>query len=156
MAGLRFKGGQTDPGGLADFGLVVDKQTTGEGRVGTCDTTLGELAGHCKRDLKAGFLQIVGDVNKTIHKVAVACGAAGEFLKDAIAAKADCFLTGEMRFHDCLTARDAGIAALLPGHYATERPGVEDLAERLTTAFPDCEVAASAVERDPLRAYTFA
>ena len=128
----------------------------GEGRIGNCDTTLGELAGLCKRELKAGILQMIGDVNMPIRKVAVACGAAGEFLKDAMAAKADCFLTGEMRFHDCLTARDAGIAVLLPGHYATERPAVEDVAERLAKAFPDCEVAASAVERDPLAAYTFA
>jgi dinuclear metal center YbgI/SA1388 family protein len=128
----------------------------GEGRIGSCDTTLGTLAGRCRRELRAENLQIVGDPSKPIRRVAVACGAAGEFLKDAIAAKADCFLTGEMRFHDCLTARAAGVAVLLPGHYATERPGVEDLARRLAKAFPDCEVAASAVERDPLAAYTHA
>ena len=62
---------------------------------------------------------------------AVACGAAGEFLSDAVRAKADVFLTGEMRFHDYLAARAAGLALVLPGHYATERGGVEDLAERL-------------------------
>ena len=54
-----------------------------------------------------------------------------------------------MRFHDCLTARDAGVGVLLPGHYATERPGVEDLAGRLAEAFA-ATVWASRAERDPL------
>ena len=41
-----------------------------------------------------------------------------------------------MRFHDALAAQAAGIAVVLPGHYATERPGVEDLAGRIGAEFP--------------------
>jgi putative NIF3 family GTP cyclohydrolase 1 type 2 len=62
----------------------------------------------------------------------------------------DVFVTGEMRFHDLLAARARGVAVLLPGHYATERPGVEDLAERLRSAWPVLEVWASAREADPV------
>jgi putative NIF3 family GTP cyclohydrolase 1 type 2 len=59
-------------------------------------------------------------------------------------------LTGEVRFHDCLTAAAQGLALILPGHYATERLGVEGLADRLKARWPELEVWPSRRERDPL------
>lgn len=127
----------------------------GEGRIGELakPLSLNDLVSRVKQELSASGVQVVGESNKPIRRVAVACGAAGEFLNDAIKAGADCFLTGEMRFHDTLAARAAGIAVILPGHYATERPGIEDLAVRLGQSFPTCLVWASRRERDPLAAY---
>jgi dinuclear metal center YbgI/SA1388 family protein len=126
--------------------------TGGEGRVGTlpAPTRLGELAGRVKAALNAGWVQLVGDPAAEVTRLAVACGAAGEFLPDAVKAKADVFLTGEMRFHDCLSAKAAGVGVVLPGHHATERPGVEDLAERLAKEFPGATVWASRRETDPV------
>jgi putative NIF3 family GTP cyclohydrolase 1 type 2 len=40
---------------------------------------------------------------------------------------------------------------LLPGHYATERPGIEELAEKLAADWPGVTVWASRSERDPLQ-----
>ena len=115
----------------------------------TKDRPVVTLAQVAKAKLDAGYLQLVGDPSKPVQRIALACGAAGEYLKNAMKAGADAFLTGEMRFHDCLTARDSGISVLLPGHHATERPGVEDLAARLAEAFP-ATVWASRQERDPI------
>src|SRR5215211_315135 len=88
----------------------------GEGRVGELPAAvaLRELAATVKRELGAGAVQVVGDVGRAVKRVAIACGAAGEFLSDAVRAKADVFLTGEMRFHDYLAAEAAGIALVLP------------------------------------------
>lgn len=124
----------------------------GEGRFGDLPhpLTLSELAACAQRALGASAVQLVGDPARTVRTVALACGAAGEFLSDAIKHKADVFLTGEVRFHDALTARGAGVALVLPGHYATERPAVEDLAAKLGTDFPGVEVWASRDECDPL------
>lgn len=121
----------------------------GEGRVGelAAPTTLGRLARLAKTQLAAACVQVAGDPARPVKRVAVACGAAGEFLPDATRAGADAFLTGEMRFHDCATA---AIGVILPGHYATERPGVEDLAVKLAEAFPDTAVWVSRREHDPL------
>jgi dinuclear metal center YbgI/SA1388 family protein len=126
----------------------------GEGRIGELaePTTLGALAERAKRELSTACVQLVGDSSRVVRTVALACGAAGEFLTDAIKRKADAFLTGEVRFHDALAARGANVGLILPGHYATERPAVEDLAERLRAAFAGTEVWASRVERDPLAA----
>jgi len=80
--------------------------------------------------------------------VAVVCGAGGELLSDAAAAGADVLLTGELRFHDRLAAEARGLAVLLTGHYASERPGVEMLAERLAAEFPSLAVWASRREAE--------
>jgi hypothetical protein len=124
----------------------------GEGRVGELakPATLGELANRAKTELGAASVQVVGDLNRAVKKVAVACGAAGEFLMDSIRAGADLFLTGELRFHDALTARGAGVGVIVPGHYATERPAVEELAAKLASDFPGLSTWPSRVERDPL------
>jgi dinuclear metal center YbgI/SA1388 family protein len=124
----------------------------GEGRFGELaqPVTLGELARRAKDSLGANTVQIVGDPARVVRTVALACGAAGEFLGDAIKRKADVFLTGEVRFHDALAARGANVALILPGHYATERPAVEDLAAKLAADFPGVTAWASRAERDPL------
>lgn len=127
-------------------------KTGGEGRVGELaePLPLTEFAGRVKAACGAAAVQLVGDGNRPVKTVAVACGAAGEFLQDAVRAKADVFVTGEVRFHDCLAAVAAGVALVLPGHYASERPAVEWLAERLAAEFPDLSARASRRERDPL------
>lgn len=122
-----------------------------EGRVGglSSPSNLEQLARQVKSSLRAGAVQIVGDPAAVVHRVAIACGAAGEFLDDAKRAGADAFLTGEMRFHDYLRAREMGIALILPGHYATERPAVETLAELLQAEWPDLVSWPSRRESDP-------
>ena len=126
---------------------------TGEGRVGQLPqpVPLGQLARKVKRLLRAGAVQVVGDPERGVQRVAVACGAAGEFLGDAVRARADVFLTGEMRFHDYLSAEAQGVALLVAGHYATERPAVEWLAELMQKDLPDVQVWASRRETDPVK-----
>ena len=123
-----------------------------EGRFGLlkAPTKLAELAANVKQALAAGAVQIVGGPAREVKTVAIACGAAGEYLADARRCGADVFLTGEMRFHDYLKANDQGIALILPGHYATERPAVEELATKLQSDFPGLTVWASRREGDPV------
>jgi putative NIF3 family GTP cyclohydrolase 1 type 2 len=111
---------------------------------------LEDLAAQVKETLGASCVQIVGEGKRPVRRVAIACGAAGEFLTDARKASADVFLTGEVRFHDCLAAQAQGISLILPGHYATERYGVEMLAEKLQQQFSGVESWASRREQEPL------
>lgn len=124
----------------------------GEGRFGRLarPVSLAELAQAVRSALRVALVQTVGDPTRPVERVGVACGAAGEFLADAVRARADVFLTGEVRFHDCLTAEAQGVGLILPGHYATERCGVEELAAILQTRWAELEVWASRRERDPL------
>ncbi len=124
----------------------------GEGRVGRLPrvTPLAQLARQVKENLHTGAVQLVGDPDRSAERVAIACGAAGEFLPDAVQAGADVFLTGEARFHDYLAAHAQGIGLILPGHYASERIGVEALAERLQAEWPNLDIWPSRRERDPV------
>jgi dinuclear metal center YbgI/SA1388 family protein len=123
----------------------------GEGRLGRLlqPAPLEQFAQAVRASLHAGPVQFVGDVERPVHRVAVVCGAGGEFLKDAVRGKADVLLTGEARFHDYLAAQTAGLALVMPGHYATERCGVEMLAEQLQLRWPELAVWASRRESDP-------
>lgn len=125
---------------------------SGAGRYGDLPhpCTLDELCESSKQLLNVPRLQRVGSPSAIIRRLGVACGAAAEFIPDALAAGCDALLTGEARFHDCLRARDSGLALILPGHYATERPAVETLAELLQTKFTQLTVTASVQEHDPV------
>lgn len=124
----------------------------GAGRFGDLPLpcSLDELCESVKRLLKVRRLQRVGQPQAMIRRLGIACGAAAEFIPDALAAGCDALLTGEARFHDCLRARDSGLALILPGHYATERPAVETLADVLQVQFADVAVLASRRETDPV------
>jgi putative NIF3 family GTP cyclohydrolase 1 type 2 len=111
---------------------------------------LAEFAAFAGRTVGSA-VGMVGDPRRQIQRVAVACGAGDDFLKDAAAAGADVLLTGEARFHRALEAEALGIGLVVAGHYATERLGVEELAEKIALAFPALTVWPSRSERDPLR-----
>lgn len=125
----------------------------GSGRFGDLaePTTLADFVEATKRGLGVENTQFVGDPSRKVQRVGTACGAAAEFMRDAAKAGCDVLLTGEARFHACLEARTLDIGLILPGHYATERPAMENLAEILGRQFPDVDVLASQVESDPIR-----
>ena len=133
--------------------LVPHDQRQGAGRWGWLPEplTLGQLADRVKEFLLIERLQMVGDSERSIRTVAVACGAGGELLNAAREVGCDCMVIGETRFHTCLEAEAAGIGLLLPGHYASERFAVDSLAEALAGQFPELEVWASRREQDPVR-----
>jgi dinuclear metal center YbgI/SA1388 family protein len=125
----------------------------GTGRCGTLDPagTVGDVAKRLKLFLNVEGLQLTGDVDRVVHKVAVACGSAGEFLEDARRLGCDLLVTGETSFHTCLEAEATDVAVLLTGHFASERFAVERLAEVLAERFPEVTVWPSRREKNPLQ-----
>lgn len=142
--------------GLTDvLPLVVhdpQRPEQGAGRYGLLSQPirLADLVQKLKRFLGIAGLHVVGDRNRDVGCIAVACGAAGGFLGPAARVGCDVLVTGETTFHTCLEAEALGMALLLPGHYASERFAVETLAERLTDRFPKLAVWPSRREEDPL------
>jgi len=138
--------------GLVEIQPLVPADDLGAGRCGRLvqAQTLGQVAARLKQFLKIGNVAAVGDLQRPIKRIGIACGSGGELLDAAIAARCDLFLTGEARLHTCYEAEARGIALLLAGHYASERFGVEKLAEILGGQFPSLATWASRDERDPL------
>ncbi|MGC6462990.1 MAG: Nif3-like dinuclear metal center hexameric protein [Pirellulaceae bacterium] len=130
-----------------------DPDHLGAGRWGHLETaaTLDQWVAKLCREFSISGLQIVAAPSATIQTVGIACGAAGSFLDAAISAGCDAFVTGETNFHTCLEAKAQQITLALPGHYASERFAVENLAQRLQETFPNIDVRPSIDETDPLR-----
>lgn len=124
----------------------------GAGRMGILEPPLelSELARKAKDAVRATAVDVAGDPARPCRRIAVGCGAGGEFLPDAAARGCDALVTGEARFHDLLAAQRLGVGLILAGHYATERFAVETLAERIGRQWPRLAVWASRDERDPL------
>jgi dinuclear metal center YbgI/SA1388 family protein len=135
------------------YPLHTPLSARGEGRLGMLprSVSLGELAVSVRSALNTSAVQTVGDLHRLVQRVAIVCGAGGEMLADAVRARADVLLTGEMRFHDYLSTRAQGLTLILPGHYATERCGIEELAVLLREQFADLHVWASIQEADPVQ-----
>lgn len=140
--------------GLVDVQPLVPAAdgVLGAGRYGKLagETRLAELAERVKSLLRIDRAQVVGDLDRPVSTVGVACGSAGEFLAAARELGCDCLLTGEVRFHTALEAEATDIALILAGHFASERFAVEALADVLARQFPNAQVWASVAESDPL------
>lgn len=73
-----------------------------------------------KQTLGIATLRISNPCHTEVQRVAI-CGGAGSFLiSDAIATKADVFLTGDLKYHDFQRAENRIILADI-GHYESER-----------------------------------
>lgn len=135
------------------YPLHVEPRGPGSGRVGRLESavTLKGFAATVGAVLNAPGVQFVGAPERSVARVALACGAGDDFLADAVRAEADVLLTGEARFHKALEAEALGIGLIVAGHHPTERPGVEDLAGLIADEFPALTVWPSRREHDPLR-----
>ena len=87
---------------------------------------------------------------RLIRKVAL-CGGAGAFLlPNAVAAQADAFITGEIRYHDYF-GHEGEILLAEIGHYESEQFTKEIFRERLQAAFPELELRTSSINTNPIK-----
>ncbi len=70
-----------------------------------------------------------------VRRIAIISGGAARYAADAAREGYDAFLTGEASEPSLHLARELGITFVAAGHYATERLGVQALAERLGERF---------------------
>ena len=127
-----------------------EPEAIGLGRIGpVAPTTLGALATRLKPLLGLGYVLVAGKADLPVKRVAVAAGAGGELLGDALRAGADAFLTGELRHHDALGAVAKGRAIIATMHSNSERAAVRAYTARITKALPDVAVRFSDADADP-------
>jgi putative NIF3 family GTP cyclohydrolase 1 type 2 len=75
-----------------------------------------------------------------VSRVAWCSGAAQGLFEQAIALGVDLYLSGEISEPTVHLARESGVAYIAAGHHASERYGVQALAEHLAERFAlDCE-----------------
>ena len=122
----------------------------GLGRIGhVAAVSRRELAARVKAKLGLADLLASGPLDEEATLVAVAAGAGGELLEDAIAAGAQVFVTGEVRHHEALSAARRGVTILATLHSNSERAAVRAYARRLAARLPDVVVESSVADTDP-------
>jgi len=123
----------------------------GLGRIGTLDAPMTAIAflDLVRTVLGADRPALIGDADRSVQHIALSTGAGSDFTELARRAGADLYLTGEVKHHQALLARDYGPVIIDAGHFATERPAVALLAEHLTAEFPGLSVI-RAEETDPI------
>ena len=84
------------------------------------------------------------DTDKLIKKIALGGGACEEYI-DIAMANADCFLTGDMKYHQMLDAKEAGFPVISAGHFETENKPFLMLKDKLEKLFTDVEFIAAPV-----------
>jgi dinuclear metal center YbgI/SA1388 family protein len=89
---------------------------------------LSTLGKRIKESLHLRTIRLTEACNRPIKTVALCAGAGIETLR---AVKADCYLTGEMKHHDILDAKETGTSVILCGHTETERGYLRVLRRRL-------------------------
>ncbi|MDQ3791426.1 MAG: Nif3-like dinuclear metal center hexameric protein, partial [Actinomycetota bacterium] len=119
----------------------------GYGRIGTLPEPmmLDELRDHVAGSL--GFpARLVAGRERRVERVAVLGGSGGSFIREAAAAGAQAYVSGDLDYHDALLAESSGLAAIDAGHAATELPSLKPLARRLAELV-DVPVEVSRVRR---------
>ena len=138
------------------YPLLNNPRELGLGQVGKLAEPV-EFESFCalvRTRLAAPGMRVVGSPNGLLEKagrvtkVAVLGGGGGGEVKAAADAGAEAFVTGDVKHHDGLLAQELGLAVLDAGHYATERPGLDSLAEYLR-AETKVDVHVTALSSDP-------
>lgn len=78
------------------------------------------------------------DTSKVIKKVALGSGACEEYA-DIACENADCFITGDMKYHQMLDAAEKGQCIISAGHFETEYKSFMLLKDTLEQLFADVE-----------------
>lgn len=91
-----------------------------------------------------------GNTDKMILRVAMCGGAGSSLINDALANRADAFITADLKYHNFL---DTGKSILLVdcGHYETEKYSIEILYDLIIKKFPKFAVRFSKTNTNPIK-----
>jgi len=133
------------------YPLANDNPLTGSGMIAEFPEPLGEMEflELVKKTFSASCVKYSPITGRKIRKVAL-CGGSGNFLiGNAMAAQADAFLTGELKYHDFFLA-DKKILLVEAGHYETEQFTKELLVQIVKEKFTTFATRISSIQTNPV------
>ena len=129
-------------------------QHIGAGMVGTFVSPIEEthFLKYLKKQMKTDCIRHTALLRKPIIKAAI-CGGSGSFLlKEAIAAGADVFITGDFKYHQFFDAEEKILIADI-GHYESEQFTSEIFESVLKKKFPTFAILLSNINTNPVKYY---
>lgn len=131
--------------------LENENQETGSGMIGELAEPMDErnFLTYLKERMQLRLIRHTKLLDRKIQKVAI-CGGSGSFLlRNAKAAKADVFITGDFKYHEFFDAEDQIVIADI-GHYESEQFTKDLIYEILSKKFPNIAVHLSEVVTNPV------
>ncbi|MCS4485544.1 Nif3-like dinuclear metal center hexameric protein [Staphylococcus americanisciuri] len=136
-----------------DFIPMQKECHSGLGMIGTLSEamTVEEFINHVKKQLDMPSIRFIGDSEATIKTVALVGGSGIGYESSAAQQGADIFLTGDIKHHDALDAKIAGMNLLDINHYSEHvmKEGLVALLTEWLTNQYDSSIYASTVNTDP-------
>ena len=123
----------------------------GLGIIGELENEIDELEflNSLKEIFSAKCIKYTRLLDKKVKKVAV-CGGSGSFLlKNAIAQKADVFVSGDFKYHQFFDAENKIVIADI-GHFESEQVTKELFYELLTKKFPKFAIRLTEINSNPI------
>lgn len=114
--------------------------------------TVAQIGAEVRSRLKAGPFRLVGKKSGQIRRVAVCAGSGASLIDAAVAARAQLYITGDVKYHEARKAEEAGIRILDVGHFAPEMFGLYQFGKLMEKKLvqEDLKVQLSfAKEKDP-------
>jgi dinuclear metal center YbgI/SA1388 family protein len=138
-------------GPSAKSGPAPEGEKLGLGRIGDLPHPVarGEMLARIKGGLSVSALLVAGPEEGEVRRVAAGAGACGSLVDDALAQRADLYLTGELRHHDALRAARLGMTVVCALHSNSERAILPRIGERIAAALPGLRTEVSVEDRDP-------
>jgi dinuclear metal center YbgI/SA1388 family protein len=134
--------------------LENENHTIGAGMVGELESAMPakDFLKYLKENMETSCIRHTVLHQETIKTVAV-CGGAGSFLlKNAIAAGADVFVTGDYKYHQFFDAENKIVIADI-GHYESEHFTIEIFSEILKEKFPNFALLFTKTNTNPVNYY---
>lgn len=97
--------------------------------------SIENFAEKVKKNLRAKNIRIIKSGENFIKKVGICSGAGSEFILKAKFYGAECFVTGDVKYHEAQNAYENKIHVIDAGHFFTENLIVEALAKKLDEEF---------------------
>ena len=135
------------------FKLHNPQSKFGLGKIGKLNKPMQiqQIIERIKKHTGTGAIGIVGKENRLVKTAAVCAGSCGKIINAVIAAKADLYLTGELKHHHALAAIQAGITCLCLSHTVSERFILRKLARQLQKQIKHVTIKISKKDADPFK-----
>ena len=135
------------------FKLYRTGSKLGLGRIGKLKTPtqLSTIIARIKKHTGAKAFGIVGKENRLVKQAAVCAGSCGKIINSVIAAKADLYLTGELKHHQALAAQEAGLTCICLSHTVSERFILKKFAGQLKKQVKEATIKISKKDADPFK-----
>jgi dinuclear metal center YbgI/SA1388 family protein len=135
------------------FKLYNTQSKLGLGRIGKLahPVSIKQIIKRIEKFTGAQAVGIIGDEKRLVKTAAVCAGSCGKIINAVIAAKADCYITGELKHHYAIAAQEAGLTCICLSHTVSERFILKKLSKQLQKQIKQATIKISKKDADPFK-----